>query len=144
MSRRTRVDQVERLIGRLFGAVDVLQSHFEQCASQLDLTPQQARLLINSGSPCSQRDLAQQFSCDASNIVGIVDRLEQRGLVARQPSTHDRRVKQVVLTADGEALRDRFRATLTADMPGVSSLSSAQLDELELLLAHFTDVPVLG
>jgi len=142
MSRRSRVDQVERLVGQLFGAVDVLQTHFEQCATELDLTPQQARLLSSSGSPCSQRDLAQQFCCDASNIVGIVDRLEQRGLVVRQPSVHDRRVKQVVLTPDGEALRERFRVALTANMPGLSSLAGAQLDQLEMLLAHFTNTPV--
>ena len=39
--------------------------------------------------------------CDNSNVTGIVDRLEARGLVARQPHEHDRRVKHVVLTPLG-------------------------------------------
>ena len=37
--------------------------------------------------------LAETLACDASNVTGLVDRLESRGLVRRQPSAADRRVE---------------------------------------------------
>lgn len=44
------------------------------------------------------------MNCEASNLTGLVDRLEARGLVERQPHPDDRRVKCVGLTAAGEQL----------------------------------------
>ena len=49
--------------------------------------------------------LADTLSCDASNVTGLVDRLESRGLVRRQPSAEDRRVKVLQLTPAGSRLR---------------------------------------
>ena len=49
--------------------------------------------------------LAETLSCDASNVTGLVDRLESRGLVRRAPSAEDRRVKVLQLTPTGARLR---------------------------------------
>ena len=46
-------------------------------------------------------ELAALLACDNSNVTGLVDRLEARGLVTRQPSPEDRRVKHIVLTDAG-------------------------------------------
>ncbi|HWL61143.1 MAG TPA: MarR family transcriptional regulator [Microbacteriaceae bacterium] len=54
--------------------------------------------------PPSQRELSQVLRLDPSRIVGLVDRLEQAGLVQRLPSPTDRRVKQVVPTDTGQRL----------------------------------------
>ena len=51
------------------------------------------------------RELAEQWECDASNATWIVDRLERFGLAERRPVPDDRRVRQVVLTLEGERLR---------------------------------------
>ena len=51
------------------------------------------------------RALAEAWHCDASNVTWLVDQLESRHLVERQVSTTDRRVKTVVLTDAGLALR---------------------------------------
>jgi DNA-binding MarR family transcriptional regulator len=56
------------------------------------------------------RAIADSLSCEPSNVTGIVDGLERRGLVVRQADPADRRVKQVVLTADGKRTRDLLRA----------------------------------
>jgi DNA-binding MarR family transcriptional regulator len=51
------------------------------------------------------RTLAALLGCDASNVTGIVDRLEARGLVTRRAAGHDRRVKELALTPDGVTAR---------------------------------------
>jgi DNA-binding MarR family transcriptional regulator len=59
-------------------------------------------------------EVAGALSCDASNVTGLVDRLEARGLVARQPSPADRRVKVLTLTAAGRRVRAVLIERLTA------------------------------
>lgn len=135
-----RGEQLDHVMTQLFVAVEAVRSFYERCAAEFDLTPPQARVLLLAGQPCSQRDLAVQFSCDASNIVGIVDRLEQRGLVERVSSIADRRVKQVMLTPAGLVLRDRFQASLQAQVPVLSDLDDEQLEQLGHFLDRFSMV----
>ena len=52
----------------------------------------------------SQTDLSRQLIMHRSNVTGLVDRLEQRGLVARREVAADRRAYRVVLTAAGTKL----------------------------------------
>jgi DNA-binding MarR family transcriptional regulator len=137
MSSAERVDQLDHVVAQLFVAVESVRSYYEQCAAEFQLTLPQARVLLLAGQPCSQRDLASQFSCDASNIVGIVDRLEQRGLVVRQASASDRRVKQVMLTRAGRALRERFQAQLQSQAPFLSDFDDDELGRFEQLLDRF-------
>src|SRR6201996_8991216 len=73
-------------------------------ASELDLHPAQAGALLQLASPLSMNELAALLACDNSNVTGLIDRLEARGLVTRQSSTDDRRVKHVVLTDAGRSL----------------------------------------
>src|SRR5579875_3970500 len=54
----------------------------------------------------SMGEIAARLYCDASNVTGIVDRLEARGLVWRSAHPTDRRVKQIVLTPEGAQLAD--------------------------------------
>lgn len=136
-STRSRGDQLDHVVAQLFVAVESMRAFYVQCAAQFDLTPPQARVLLMAGQPCSQRDLAAQFSCDASNIVGIVDRLQQRGLVSRQASPSDRRVKQVMLTSAGDQMRQAFQSRLQAQVPVLSELDDDELARFEHLLAHF-------
>ena len=76
-------------------------------AQELDLAPMQlhALRLIEPGSELPMGALAQSLFCDPSNVTGIVDRLESRGLIARHGAAHDRRVKILTLTAEGERVR---------------------------------------
>jgi DNA-binding MarR family transcriptional regulator len=146
MPFRERGEQLDHVMTQLFVAVESVRAFYERCAAEVDLTPPQARVLLLAGQPCSQRDLAVQFCCDASNIVGIVDRLEQRGLVERMSTPTDRRVKQVMLTPSGCELRDRFQALLQAQVPVLSGLDDDQLDQLGHFLDRFSmaDVSVAG
>jgi DNA-binding MarR family transcriptional regulator len=69
--------------------------------------------------------LAQTLGCDASNVTGLVDRLEARGLVQRQPSRDDRRVKVIQLTAAGSRMRNELLRRMTGSCR-MSKLTRAQ------------------
>ena len=103
-------------------------------AAALDLHPAQAGALLQLDSPVPMTELAALLACDNSNVTGLIDRLEARGLVARQPSSQDRRVKHVVLTAAGRRLRDRMLARMARPTRGFERLSPDQRRQLGDLL----------
>src|SRR6202023_2555341 len=61
-------------------------------------------------TPLSQSELADQLAVEGATMVAMVDRLVKSGLVVREPSTTDRRVKRVVLTQAGNQMYDNVRA----------------------------------
>src|SRR6202142_3059271 len=63
-------------------------------------------------SPMAMRDLGKLMHCDPSFVPAIDDLLEKRGQAQREASTVDRRIKTVVLTAAGQALRERVQKEL--------------------------------
>ena len=81
---------------------------FSALCEELDLTPSQGMALKNLDRPLPMSTLADVLACDASNITGIVDKLESRGLIARRGADHDRRVKMLCVTELGRSLRDRL------------------------------------
>lgn len=60
--------------------------------------------------PLSQSELADRLGVEGATMVAMVDRLVKAGLVVRELSTTDRRVKRVVLTEAGNLLYDKVRA----------------------------------
>jgi DNA-binding MarR family transcriptional regulator len=81
----------------------------------------------------SMRTLAGTWRCDASTVTWIVDRLETRGLVERQPHPSDRRVKLVVLSRKGERLRDELLGGLYRPPAVLSALPPDDLRTLHRL-----------
>ena len=69
-----------------------------------DLTPVQFAALdaLHSHSGIDQGQLSALIAYDRATIGGVVDRLEQKGLVRREISRHDRRAREVSLTPEGE------------------------------------------
>src|SRR5260221_2511310 len=92
------------------------RAHLPASGAEFDLSPIQCHVLhlIEPGRPLPMNRLADTLSCDASNVTGLVDRLESRGLVQRQPSPQDRRVKVLQLKPTGA----RLRTHLLTQMPG--------------------------
>jgi DNA-binding MarR family transcriptional regulator len=60
----------------------------------------------------TQAALAQAISADKSRIIGVLDNLQQRGLISRRPDTSDRRVHLLSLTPAGERLRGSVQAAI--------------------------------
>jgi DNA-binding MarR family transcriptional regulator len=100
-----------------------LAAGFTRQASARGLTFPQAFLIRQLGRPQSMKAAADRMHCDASNLTGIVDRLEARGLVVRRSHSTDRRVKELVLTGAGERLRDELEK-LPPYAPRLSELSA--------------------
>jgi DNA-binding MarR family transcriptional regulator len=72
------------------------------------------------------KELAQRMGCDASFITVIADALERHGLVRREPSQRDRRVKNLVLTPEGIAAKQRLLRELTTRMPWCYGLDETE------------------
>ena len=83
------------------------------CA-EFDLTPMQGHTLrsLDPDRPVAMSVLADTLICDASNVTGIVDKLESRGLIVRQSAENDRRIKMLAVTPKGRELRQRLCARL--------------------------------
>src|SRR5436309_2716928 len=101
-----------QLLMRLFFAQ---RAHLPASGADFDLSTIQCHVLhlIEPGRPLPMSRLAGTLSCDASNVTGLVDRLESRGLVRRQSSPEDRRVKVLQLTATGARLRTQLLRQMT-------------------------------
>jgi DNA-binding MarR family transcriptional regulator len=67
--------------------------------------------------------LADALYCHASNVTGIVDRLESRGLVERRPDEEDRRVKTLSLTPAGADIRGLVVELMSEPPAAIARLS---------------------
>src|SRR5215472_6645668 len=111
---------------------------FFETASEFELHPAQAGALMQldqeAGSP--MHEIAAHLACDSSNVTGIVDRLEARGLVRRRAGERDRRVKYIVPTPLGLEVRDAMRARMARPPAAIERLSLEDQRLLRELLAR--------
>jgi MarR family transcriptional regulator, organic hydroperoxide resistance regulator len=100
--------------------------------ADLGLHPVQALALrmLEPGEPRPMSALAAMLHCDASNVTNIADRLEAAGLVVRQASAQDRRVKTLLLTPKGVDMRDRVTAIWHEPPAAIAALPDADLEAL--------------
>jgi DNA-binding MarR family transcriptional regulator len=109
---------------RLFELVGAQKRLFHATAKEHGLSPQQAATIVHLepgvGMPMSA--LADLLMCDASNVTGIIDKLEARGFT-RRGQAEDRRVKVLTLTESGEALRTTLRERMMAPPPWLTKMS---------------------
>ncbi len=114
---------------------------FFEVASEFDLAPAQMHALkaLEPGKPRPMSELADALRCDNSNVTGIVDRLEDRGLVQRVPSDRDRRVKMLEVTPQGAALRKQLHDRLMRPPEALAGLSEEDARTLRDVLARALD-----
>ncbi|MFF8030722.1 MULTISPECIES: MarR family winged helix-turn-helix transcriptional regulator [unclassified Streptomyces] len=123
-----RPDALTREVVELIGSV-VARYHeeYEEAAAGHALTGAQARLLsLLSLEPLPMRKLAQRLKCEPSNVTGIVDRLEARGLVERRPDPADRRVKLAAATAEGRRVAGNLQDSLRFAREPLAGLSEGE------------------
>ncbi|GGN56594.1 MarR family transcriptional regulator [Streptomyces albiflavescens] len=134
--KTTRIDPLTMEVVELIGTV-VARYHeeYEDAAAEHALTGAQARLLsLLSLEPLPMRRLAQQLKCEPSNVTGIVDRLEARGLVERRPDPADRRVKLAAATPEGRNVARGMRDSLNFAREPLAGLSEEERLALRDLL----------
>jgi DNA-binding MarR family transcriptional regulator len=133
---------VAELTDLAFQVTERLKSEFNAAAAQLGLPPAQALVLVHLVEPAPMRQLAEWLSCEPSNVTGIVDGLERRGLAIRQPDPADRRVKQVVLTAEGERRSAELQSRSHAQARALFALPDAEQRQLRDLLYQVAQKPL--
>jgi MarR family transcriptional regulator, organic hydroperoxide resistance regulator len=122
---------------RLFFQIGMKQRiRVSQELAELGLTFPQAHALrlLEPDAALPMRSLAELLVCDASNVTGIADRLEARGLVERRSDEHDRRIKVLALTPEGAGMRERALAIMTQPPPGILALREADQRKLRDIL----------
>ena len=109
----------------MFELMHVSKQRFMAIASEFDLSPPQVMALrhLDPNEPKPMSELALALRCDNSNVTGIVDRLEDRGLVERRAAEHDRRVKMLKITERGADVRARLAARLEEPPEPLAHLS---------------------
>lgn len=135
----------ERFTQALQGGARAWRAALERYLKSCGITPagwNAVAAVAGAAEALSQRQLAEQLGVDGATLVATIDRLVAGGLAERKPSPHDRRVKLVVLTAQGRALalkvgeqaallRQAVAARIDA---GRIETASAVLEELQTIL----------
>jgi DNA-binding MarR family transcriptional regulator len=105
-------------------------------AAEFDLSPMGLKMLhtLERGAELPMSAVAERLLCDASNVTGMVDRLEARGLLERRDDPSDRRVKLIALTEEGADLRERVLERLFEPPAAIARLSRADQRSLRDLL----------
>ena len=81
--------------------------------------------VLDVDGPLPMRGLAETLDVSQASATGIVDRMEQRGLVERRRGDDDRRVVRVALTDQGRSL--------------IAGLATERREHLAMMLDHLTD-----
>ncbi|MBA3867410.1 MAG: MarR family transcriptional regulator [Solirubrobacterales bacterium] len=119
----------------------VYPPHFLDVSRRLGLSPLALGAIRFLDEPRTMSAIAGLLHCDPSNVTGIVDGLEEKGLATRLPAEHDRRVKLIALSAEGRRLRGRVDRELRKPPAWLEGLSAADQRTLRDLLRRAAGVP---
>jgi DNA-binding MarR family transcriptional regulator len=139
----TRAETNDELAAEAWGLIaDVMHANrpkFMALCREFDLFPPQMLVLKSLDTPKPMGEVATWLACDTSNLTGIIDRLEQRELVKRTPSRHDRRVKLLVLTKEGRRLHKEISARMSQPPAEIAALSDADLRDLRDIMRRASE-----
>lgn len=101
---------------------------FNDVGRAYDLTQQQAELVcaVITRGRIGMGDLGKVLHLPKSNLSGLVDRVEQRGLIHRIQDPDDRRVTWVELTSEGARLALQTHGDVTERLNHLVSRLSAE------------------
>jgi DNA-binding MarR family transcriptional regulator len=95
-------------------------------AAEFDIAPHDLLAMFKLDGVLTMKELAQHMGCDASFVTTIADTLERHGFARREPSQRDRRVKNLVLTPEGIAAKERLMRELATRMPWCYALDDTE------------------
>jgi DNA-binding MarR family transcriptional regulator len=107
---------------------------FAAIARDLDLRPAAFGTLRMLDRPRTMSEVADALHCDNSNVTGIVDNLEEKGLAQRRASEEDRRVKLIELTPEGRRVQTHLSKAFATPPDWVDSLSTVDQQGLRDIL----------
>ncbi|MBW1850691.1 MAG: MarR family transcriptional regulator [Deltaproteobacteria bacterium] len=96
-------------------------------------------LFENGSLPPSQ--IAKHMLVKSSTVTGVVDRLEQKGLVRRVRNSPDRRIVTIELTEAGIQLAEKAPPPIQQKIiDGLKKISESEIDEIVFALTKLTDM----
>jgi DNA-binding MarR family transcriptional regulator len=110
-------------------------------AAEFDIAPHDLLAMFKLDGVLTMKELAQHMGCDASFVTTIADTLERHGFARREPSQRDRRVKNLVLTPEGIAAKERLMRELATRMPWCYALDDTERRCFLTLLRKALDSP---
>jgi DNA-binding MarR family transcriptional regulator len=128
---------------KLFFEIGMAQRSLAAAAlAELGLTFAQAHALrlLDPERSLPMSAVAERLFCDASNVTGIADRLETRGLIERRSAEGDRRVKALALTSAGVELRSRVLEIMSEPPAAIAALPEADQRALRDILRRAVDL----
>ena len=136
--------RTESVAAEAWGAVSELffkhgRPKIMSAGQDLMLSPPQGIVLRFLDQPRPMGELAGMMHCDNSNMTGIVDRMEERGLVRRTSAEGDRRVKLIELTEEGADVRQEMARRIAEPPEPITSLSVADQKALRDILRRALD-----
>jgi DNA-binding MarR family transcriptional regulator len=148
-AQRSDIDlEAMALLARLVRAAELANAPTELLAAQYGVNRGDGDVLFalrRAGAPfrLSPTRLARALLMTTGTMTGRLDRLEKRGLIARVPSTRDRRSLDVELTDEGRRLVDeavtKHTVAQQATVAALSARDRADLDRVtRKLIAHLS------
>ncbi len=130
-------------MGHLRRIVRALELYSREVEAKFGLTGPQLWALweVGEGGPMAVKELAQRMHLHPSTVVGVVDRLAAKGLMARKEDSEDRRRVKLTLTAQGKStLRKAPHPAQGRLVHGLRALSPRRLTAVHGVLAELVKV----
>jgi DNA-binding MarR family transcriptional regulator len=119
-------DENREILDALVDVVKQVSATGQAIAAEFGIAASDLMALVKLDGTIPMKELAQRMACDASFVTVIADTLERRGLARREPSQRDRRVKNLVLTPEGTAAKERMLSELAARVPWCGQLDDSE------------------
>jgi DNA-binding MarR family transcriptional regulator len=129
------------ILDTLTGLIKHVGGIAQAIATEFDIAPHDLLALFKLDGVLTMKELAQHMGCDASFVTTIADTLERHGFARREPSQRDRRVKNLVLTPEGIAAKERLMRELATRMPWCYALDDTERQCFLTLLRKVVDSP---
>jgi DNA-binding MarR family transcriptional regulator len=127
MEREMSGDSTEReLVDALTGLMKRALMLAQDLSPEFGLNSSDLLALFKLDDGVPMKELAERMGCDASFVTVVADALEKRGLVRRETSPRDRRVKNLRLTPEGADAKQRLTSELGSRMPWNTRLDKTE------------------
>ncbi len=118
----------------LVRTADLLVKRIGDLVQPFDLTPSSGLvlgMLADAGAPLPPNEIAARLIISRATVTGLLDSLERRGYIERQPHASDRRMLLIALTEAGSAVAQQFREVVhRRQREWLGALSGAEQDQL--------------
>jgi DNA-binding MarR family transcriptional regulator len=136
---------IQDIVGSIRRLIRAVSIDSVKMSRKFSLTAPQSGVMrsLNARGPISSADLSRELCVTPSNITGIIDRLEKKGLVSRIRREDDRRVVLIRLTENGaslaEGLPDPIETRLISALSGLKPAKVRELRDALSTVLHLID-----